>query len=347
MKKKVKIGRCAGIALLGILAGVGICHLLNTTDEAIIGVIPQYNSFEFQRIQSGLLKEAGDLGYELEVVIPEEMTVQAQRKAMEELVEKGADCILIQAVAEGGFQDVLDECTEKGIPVLTYNSRINSPDIYAEILPYSIESVAEEILASISAGTDGSGQYGVLSSTSQDYLKEARTREMLSILERGEYPEIHFTGTGFVKEDETLVAEKAAQLELKYPDLEYIVCYTTLDAKAISEYIRKTDANWKLVGEASLEELGDSVLDGTVVLTYDYRRYGKFMAKLAVTSTQAKQAPVAGDIFEWEDNREYSFQSKWEVDKNVTVPTAEAADICSITMQDAPETVIRENGSWK
>lgn len=349
MRKKAKalIKITAGCA--GALAIAGIWHFTHMSEKTIIGVIPQYNSSEFQRTESGLMEAVQKMGYELVVKIPEEMTVQAQRKAMEQLVKEGADCILVEAVAEGGFQDVLDECGSREIPVLAYNSRINSQDIYAEILPYPIESVASAILSAIDSGMEKSGQFGVLSTNSQDYLREARTRSMIVELENGAYPEVHFTGSGFAKEDENLIAEKAEQLGKKYPDLEYLVCYSTLDAKGISNYIEENQIPWKLICEASLEELDFAVPEGTIALTYDYKRYGRFLAKLAADAMISSQAPVQGDSFEWEDERTYIFQKKWGWDSSETNEDADAGtpNLCSISMQERPEVVVWKNGKWE
>lgn len=347
MENKMKtLGKIA-VPAAGILLLAGIWHFAGTSDEKIIGVIPGYDSPEFERIQPGLAAEAEKLGYNVIAEIPEEMTVQAQREAMSKLVKEGADCILIEAVAEGGFQDVLDECSIWGIPVLAYNSRINSQNIYAEVLPYSIESAADAMLSVMAEDTDASGQFGVLSSTSQDYLREARTREMLTRLEAGMYPALRFTGSGFVKEQEALVLEKADQLEKKYPDLEYLVCYSTVDAQGISDYMEKNNSSWKLICEGSLDELKSFSPERTVVLTYDYYRYGRFMAKLAAEAADSDQAPRAGDRFEWEDDREYIFTKKWGRDSSETSSNAGTPDLCSITMQEAPDVMRWEDGEWK
>ena len=347
-EKRLKSWKKAGIAIIiaGVLVGFG-CHFRELPDEQIIGVIPQYNSSEFQRIEPGLEKAAEDQGYKVVTKIPAEMTVQAQRKAMSELVEEGADCILIEAVAEGGFQDVLDECSSNKIPVLTYNSRVNSQDIYLEVLPYSIESVAEKILSAMAKENDGSGQFGVLSTTSQDYLREARTREMLKMLENGSYPELRFTGSGFVKEDSTLVAEKAAQLEKKYPDLEYMVCYSTLDAREISSYVEENKNGWKLICEASLDEFASAAPEGTIVLTYDYYRYGRFLAQLAVDAVGSDNIPSTGESFKWDSDREYVFTRKWGWNSAEDEENSEIPEFCCITMQNAPDIMVRKNGQWE
>ena len=347
-KIKWKFWKKAGIGLLiaGALTGI-IWNLQEAPDERIIGVIPQYDSPEFQRIRSGLEEAAEEQGYKVITSIPEEMTVQAQRKAMSELVKEGTDCILIEAVAEGGFQDVLDECSSRNIPVLAYNSRVNSKDIYAEVLPYSIESAAEKILSSMEAGTSKSGQFGALSTTSQDYLREARTREMLKMLEKGNYPDLRFTVSGFVKEDSSLVAEKAAQLEKKYPDLEYMVCYSTLDAREISDYVEKNKNGWKLICEASLEDFGSAAPEGTIVLTYDYFRYGKFLAELSVDAVGVDSAPVAGESIKLDSDRTRIFTEKWGWDSAVDEDNDETPGFCSITMQNAPDVMVRKNGQWK
>lgn len=347
MEKRIKTVVKIAVPAAVVAGMIVAWHFLNTPDERIIGVIPQYDSAEFQRIQKGLEAEAKKKGYELIVKIPEEMTVQAQREVMSELVEEGADCILIEAMAEGGFQDVLDECTSQEIPVLSYNSRVNSADVYAEVLPYPIESVADAILSAMAENTDASGQFSVLSSTSQDYLREARTREMIMSLEKGTYPELHFTGSGFVKEDEELVAQKAEQLEKKYPDLEYLVCYSTLDACGVAKYVEENETFWKLIAEASLEDFGSAAPEGTIAVTYDYKRYGRFLADLAVFAAETKKAPVAGDGFEWEDDRSYVFTKKWGWDGTEDTPASETDEVCSITMQEKPEVMVRENGKWK
>lgn len=347
MEKRIKtFGKTAVVA--AVIAGVVVTwRFLSTPDKNIIGVIPQYNSSEFQRIQKGIESEAEKNGYELIVKIPEEMTVQAQRKAMRELMEEGADCILIESIAEGGFVDVLEECSSQEIPVLSYNSRVNASNVYAEVLPYPIESAAEAILASMEDHINASGQFSVLSSTSQDYLREARTREMLVSLENGTYPDLHFTGSGFVKEDEELVAEKAEQLQKKYPDLEYLVCYSTLDACGVAQYIEESGVAWKMICEASLDDFGSIAPEGTVALTYDYKRYGRFLAELAVSAVEAKSVPVPGDIFEWEDDRTYVFKEKWGWNGSESNPSAENGEICSITMQEKPDVMVRVDGKWE
>lgn len=349
MENKMKILGKIAVPTAGILLIAGIWHFMGISDEKIIGVIPGYDSSEFERIQPGLAAEAEKLGYHVIAKIPEEMTVQAQREAMGELVKEGADCILVEAVAEGGFQDVLDECSICKIPVLAYNSRINSQDIYAEVLPYSIESAAEAMLSVMAEDTDASGQFGVLSSTSQDYLREAATREMLTRIEAGMYPALRFTGSGFVKEQEELILEKADQMEKKYPDLEYLVCYSTVDAQGISDYMEKNNSSWKLICEGSLDELKPFASERTVVLTYDYYRYGKFLANLAAEAIDSDQAPTSGDRFGWEDDREYIFTPKWEWgrDDSETSSNAGTPDFCSITMQEAPEVMRWEDGEWK
>lgn len=347
MEKKIKTFGKIAVPVAGVLGILGVLHIIHTPDRNIIGLIPQYESVEFKGIQAGLEEETKKMGYELLVKVTEEMTVQAQRKMMNELVKEGADCILIEAVAEGGFQDVLDECHSQEIPVIAYNSRVNSQDIYAEVLPYSIESAAEAILTSMEEHTDASGQFGILSSTNQDYLREARTREIISRLEVGTCPQLHFTGSGFTKEKEELVLEKSGQLEKKYPDLEFMVCYSTLDAINAAKYMKESGADWKMICEASLDEFDSVAPEGTVVLTYDYARYGHFLTQLAISAMQEKEAPESGKVFEWEDDRTYLFQKRWGPDSSEKNSTSADIQFCSITMQDKPDVMVREENEWK
>lgn len=338
--KKIKVISLAFLCCVPVLAVLIFGREILRPDADIIGIVPQWDSAEYQRILEGLKETAKENGFQILSVIPEEQTVQSQKTAILRLLDQGADSILVEAVAEGGFQEVLDETVEKNVPVLSYNSRINSSDIYAEILPYPIESAADAMLEVMNKKTeenpDQSGQFCVISTTSQDFLREARTRQMLNYLEEGRYPGLRLTGSGFVKEDISLAKEKARQFDEKYPDLSFVICYSTAAALGISESMESDEISWNMVCEGSVDDLKGKVSDGTVILTYDYEKYGDLLASLAVYSVKNPYPFDEGELFTDVSGNTYAFQNKWEYGEKVDG----ASDHNALYMQTEPEIVI-------
>lgn len=313
---------------------VFFCRNEAEPDENILAIIPAYASAEFDRIRESAGQYAENNGYELLQFLPSEMTVQAQRTAINEALSEGASCILIETVAEGGFQDVLDQCSEQEVPVIVYNSRINSSDVYTEVVPYPAEAVSRAMLSLMTERKDASGQFAILSSTSQDYLREARTREIMTLLEDGTFPSLHLTGIGFVKEEQELITEKIAHLLEKYPDLEGFLCYSTIEANSVADFIVSEKSDLKLICEASSEDLVSSLPDSTVVLTYNYAKYGHLLADLAISAISADSRPAQGDTFTDSSGSTYTFTPKWEYNAQ-----DDADSFASLAMQAAPDVI--------
>lgn len=330
-KRKLVIGFLTG--MLVFLCGCG----QNNENGKVLGIVPKNNSEYSQKIIDGIKEEAEKLGYKTEVAVPEDITVDSQKEAIQTLVDKKVDCIAISANAESGFSTELETCADQGIEVVSYESHIFSENVWLEVLPYQTEQEGKAFAEAAKDLREENGQFAIISTTNQDYSREAEIKGIRRLLESGEYPELHLTEIAYAGNNLERSVKKTEHLLETYPDLEYIFTMDPDITRKVTACIKEKGADIKVIGEAIPEEIRETDPEGEIcprVFSYDYGEFGKLIAAAAVKADDGTAKPQYGEKITFLD-REFTVARRL----NVEDEKEDYLNLFSISAQKDPEII--------
>lgn len=334
-KRKLVTGFLTGMIIL--LCGCG----QNNEKGKVLGIVPKNNSVYSQEIIDGIKEEAERLGYKTEVAVPEDITVDSQKEAIQTLMDKKADCMAISANAESGFSTELETCADQGIEVVSYESHIFSENVWLEVLPYQTEQEGKAFADAAREFREGSGQFAIISTTNQDYSREAEIKGIRRLLESGKYPELHLTEIAYAGDDRERCIKKTEHLLETYPDLEYIFTMDPDITGKVTDYIKEKGVNIKVIGEAIPEEIRETDPEGEIcprVFSYDYGEFGNLIAAVAVKADNGTAKPQYEEKITFLD-REFTVARRLKVEDE----KEDFLNLFSISAQKDPEIIsIRE-----
>lgn len=332
MKKcKLVVGFLAG--MLVFLCGCG----QNNENEKVLGIVPKNNSAYSQKIIDGIKEEADILGYKTEVAVPADITIDSQKEAVQMLLDKKVDCMAISANAESGLSSELKTCAEQEIEVVSYESHIFSENVWLEVLPYQTEQEGKAFADAAREFSEGSGQFAIISTTNQDYSREAEIKGIRRLLESGKYPELHLTEIAYAGDDMERCIKKIEHLLETYPNLEYIFTIDSDMTKKATAYIKEKGVNIKVIGDAIPEEISETDPEGEIcprVFFYDYGEFGKLVTAAAVRADSGASKPQCEEKLTLLD-QEFTVERRL----NVADEQEDSLNLFCISAQKAPEVI--------
>jgi ribose transport system substrate-binding protein len=244
----------------------------------------------YKTVECGALEEAARLGVDLEVQGLANFEIAEQTRVIDAVLATSPDAIILAPVDPTGVVPAIEKINEAGIPVITFDTRLDDPSIVdAEVITDNYEQGV--LAADALAGAIGEeGKVFVLS----DMPGIATTGEEQRGFEDriAEYPNIEYLGTQFHNNDQNAGVSITKSIITANPDLAGIFATNTFGSQAVATALRELDmvGDVKVIAYDTSEEIIQGLKDGVfeAVLAYEARKEG-------VLSVSAAAALVRGE----------------------------------------------------
>lgn len=300
-------------------------------------IIPSDDGSYSSEMVAGFQKNIEAAGGEVTVEIPKNITAEAQVSVLQKIEKEDADCVVISGNAELALQEEIQRLCSLDIPVVAFNEMITSEDLSIQIFPVKLLGIGKEFLETIqkqrSSESSETCQIAVLSSNSFQYNESRYVREIRSLLEAGEYPQIMLTEIAYGNNNADKCREKVRHLTETYPDLDYVICLTPAATLAASEFVTEQGLKEEVgvVGIGMPSEMLDYVGEEKAckkLLYWEPVKLGALAAQAAMAVESNTWKPEIGDTLKTTEYGEFRVEKGQEEEvKSKVVYMQEAANI--------------------
>jgi rhamnose transport system substrate-binding protein len=138
--------------------------VVQAEDAISIGVVyKQSGNPFFEAGVKGFEEAKGELGFTFEHNGPADSSNEGQIQIIEGYIQKGVDAIAISANDAAGVVSVLQSAKEKGIKVVSWDSKVNAEGRDLNIDPSVAQNIGRVQIEEIAKQIGGEGQIAILS----------------------------------------------------------------------------------------------------------------------------------------------------------------------------------------
>lgn len=209
-------------------------------------------------------KEAGNLGIDFSIALPEEeVDLEKQVAIIEAAIERGVDAIILSASSSSGVIPVVQRARAAGIKIVSFDTRIDDPslsDVYVG---------ADDVQGAYKAGKyiaerlNGRGQVGIITGLLAQSTGVDRRKGFLDAI--AEYPNIEVVAEAGAEWRSDLAADATANILTANPDIDAI--FASNDQMAVgmvsaAQAAGKSQDDLILVGYDGILDAVNLVLSG-------------------------------------------------------------------------------------
>lgn len=206
-----------------------------------------------EKMMQGFEDAIKELGHEAILRAPDQPTAEGQIQMVEELIAQGVDAITIAANDPDALQPVLTKAMNAGIKVNCTDSAVNAQSRQCFVNQAGTYEIAESLMNAVLDMTGGSGEWAILSATSQATNQNAWIAAMQELAESdSKYADLELVKIAYGDDLRDKSTSETEALLQSYPDLKCIVAPTTVGIAAAGKVL--TDKN--LAGTIKLTGLG-------------------------------------------------------------------------------------------
>lgn len=279
------------------------------TSPFSIGVVTKSSDSEYwMAVSSGMEEAAKELGVSVQIVSPDsEMNMEMQKRLIRDFIQKGVDVLAVSPL-ESYQADYLDEAREKGIPVVSYDTRI-----VAEGVPYigiDNEKAGKELAQKMAEMLGNTGQVGIVTGDLNQESHAKRMEGIRTYLEQNTDIDVVFVESGY---SNLLMSEdKISGLLSSYPGLDGIFVTSAVTALGLRDYLE--DDSIQIMTVDAQQDALDAVKQGRIAalaaqsgyeIGYETIRYivSHRQQDLEKTADQILEAQIVtkGNIEQWEE----------------------------------------------
>ncbi len=202
----------------GALLAAGLVPDARAADKKTLAWIPKAtNSTFWLAVKRGAEKAGSELGYDvLYVGVQEQTNIAGQVNLVNDMVVRKVAGILIAATDAKALAPAVDKAIDKGVPVITLNSGVDSDKPYAYIATDNIGAakMAAKTMAELVGGKGKIGDIGITAGS-----QTGREREQGFLDGMKAYPDIKVLGVQYCGCDPAKALNIATDLMTANPDL--------------------------------------------------------------------------------------------------------------------------------
>ncbi len=311
MKKKIlSIIFCAAL-LAGLLAGCSNSSSDEASAEGTKGKVAfvskaagnPYNEKEAE----GFQEAAEEAGYEVIIRHPETATAEAQITVINSLISQEVDAICVAANDENALQSILQEAMDDGIDVLCMDSKVNADSREVFVNQAGNTEIGTPLMEAIYDITGGSGQWAILSATSQATNQNAWIDAMMDVMESdSKYDDLELLEVAYGDDESQKSTDQTQALLAKYPDLKLICAPTTVGINSAAKVLQDNKSSVKLTGLGLPSEMAEYIGDDDehscpYMYLWNPEDLGRLAAYTAVALVEEDITGAEGDVFDTPD----------------------------------------------
>lgn len=279
---------------LALVLMLALAVLPAAANAMTLGVVyKQTGNPFFEAAVRGFQEAQKELGFELVHNGPADSSNEGQIQIIEGFIQQGVDAIAISANDAAGVVSVLQSAMEKGIKVISWDSKVNAEGRNLDISPSVAENIGRVEIEEIARQIGGEGQIAILSAGATMDNQNTWIEYMKKELEKPEYAKIELVTTVYGDDLTDKSYQEMQGLINSYPDLKGVISPTTVGIAAAAVCIKDNGLTGKikLTGLGLPSEMAEAISEGTCE--------GMFLwnpIDLGYCAAYAADAMVKGDI---------------------------------------------------
>jgi len=196
------------------------------------------------------------------VQYPEAATADAQITVIESLISQKVDSICVAANDENALQAVLEEAMDAGIKVCSVDSSVNAASRAVHNNQAGVDEIGLALIDAVYDISGGSGQFAILSATSQATNQNAWIDSMKGLMESdSKYADLELVEVAYGDDEAQKSTDQTQALLQNYPDLKVICSPTTVGIAAAAKVLQDKGSSVKLTGLGLPSEMKEYIGD--------------------------------------------------------------------------------------
>ena len=193
---------------------------------------------------------------------PESATADAQIAVINSLISQGVDSICLAANDENALQAVLQQAMDAGIQVSCLDSKVNKDSRATFVNQAGTVEIGQALMDAVYDISGGSGQWAILSATSQAANQNAWIEAMQKIMEEdSKYADLELVEIAYGDDEPQKSTDQTQALLTNYPDLKVICAPTTVGIAAAAKVLQDQGSAVKLTGLGLPSEMAEYIGD--------------------------------------------------------------------------------------
>jgi len=205
-----------------------------------------------ERMLSGFEEAVKEQGLEAITRAPDLPTPEAQIQMIDQLIAQRVASIGIAANDFDALQPALTRAMEQGIKVYSLDSAVNPASRNTTINQADTQAIGRTLVEAAWDLADGSGEFAILSATSQASNQNAWIAVMQEVLQEDKYAELNLVRIAYGDDLRDKSTSETQGLLASFPNLKVIVAPTTVGIAAAAKVV----SDQGLIGKVKVTGLG-------------------------------------------------------------------------------------------
>ena len=178
------------------------------------------------------------------------------------MISQGVDSISIAANDENALQSALTDAMNAGIKVDCMDSKVNADSRQTFVNQAGNDEVGLALMDAVYDITGGSGQFAILSATSQATNQNAWIDSMKSLMSSdNKYKDLELVEVAYGDDEPQKSTDQTQALLSNYPDLKVICAPTTVGISSAAKVLQDQGSSVKLTGLGLPSEMAEYIGD--------------------------------------------------------------------------------------
>lgn len=220
-----------------------------------------FNEREASGFQDAL-KALGCSDDQIIVSYPDNPTADSQITVIQSLISQGVSSIAVAANDASALDAALKQASDAGIKVCTLDSDVDADYRSVFCNQAGVKEIAQALMDAVYDISGGSGEYAILSATSQATNQNAWIDAMKQIAESDDkYADLKLDEIAYGDDEAQKSTDQTQALLTKYPDLKVICSPTTVGIAAAAKVLQDQKSSVKLTGLGLPSEMKEYIGD--------------------------------------------------------------------------------------
>lgn len=258
-----------------------------------------YNEKEADGFKQAIEQEGGTCI----VKHPEAATADAQVSVIQSLISQKVDSICIAANDENALQASLQEAMQAGIKVSCLDSKTNKDSRQVFVNQAGTKEIGQALMDAVLDISGGSGDWAILSATSQAANQNAWIEAMKTVMKDAKYSKLNLVEVAYGDDEPQKSTDQTQALLSKYPNLKVICAPTTVGISAAAKVLQDKKSKVKLTGLGLPSEMAayigtDADHSCPYMFLWNPVELGQLGAYTSIALVNGTITGKAGDTFE-------------------------------------------------
>lgn len=304
MKKKALTLLLAAALATGSLTGFTVtAHAADYSDKTFSIVIRNAGNPYAEKEAAGFQEVIEAAGAECIVKVPERATADSQIPLIQSLISQEVDAIAVASNDVSALTACLQDAMDEGIKVFSLDSNVVPEARQTFVNQAGVQEIGQALADAVYDIAGGSGDFAILSASSQSANQNSWIDAMKSIMEDEKYKDMNLVEVAYGDDEPQKSTDQTQALLSKYPDLKVICSPTTVGIAAAAKVLQDQQSPVKLTGLGLPSEMSAYIGDDEshscpYMFLWNPEDVGRLSAYTALALVDETITGAVGDTFE-------------------------------------------------